>query len=146
MQVQEIMTNSPAFCTPDMDLQQAAKMMKQCDCGAMPVVEDEQSKRLVGIITDRDIICRSVAEGYSPFAALVADHMTSPVYAVTPDMDLDDCIRVMETHQVRRLPVRDRGGRCCGMVAQADIARWAPERDTAEMVKELSQPPSPMLH
>ena len=140
MQVQEIMTNNPACCTPEMDLQQAAKLMLQHNCGAIPVVEDEQSYRLIGIITDRDITCRAVAEGQNPFAATVADCMTSPVYTVTPDTDIEDCIHVMEAHQVRRMPVRDGGGSCCGMVAQADIARSAPEQEAGMLVKEISQP------
>jgi len=111
-----------------MDLQQVARLMTQYDCGAIPVVEDEQSKRLVGIITDRDITCRAVAEGQNPFAATAGDRMTSPVFAVTPDTDVNDCIHQMEEHQIRRMPVQDRNGNCCGMVAQADIARAAPER------------------
>jgi len=147
MQVQEIMTNNPVCCTPYMDLQQVASLMARYNYGAMPVVEDEQSYRLIGIITDRDITCRAVAEGQSPFAATVADCMTSPVYAVTPDTDLEDCIRMMEEYQVRRLPVHDGGGGCCGMVAQADIARCAPEQEAGALVKEISQPTaSDMIH
>jgi len=146
MQVQEIMTGSPACCTPDMDLQQAAKLMERYNCGAVPVVEDWSSKRLIGIITDRDITCRAVAQGQNPTAAMVADCMTSPVYTVTPETDLEDCIRVMEAHQIRRVPVRDGDGCCCGMVAQADIALCAQDHDAAELIKELSQPQSAMLH
>src|SRR5258708_21178961 len=100
MQVQEIMTYNPACCTPNMDLQQVAKLMIQYNCGALPVVEDEQSKRLIGIITDRDITCRMVAQGENPFAATAADCMTSPVYTVAPDADIQDCIHVMAEHQV----------------------------------------------
>src|ERR1043165_5792558 len=102
MQVQEIMSNNPACCTPEMDLQQVAKMMTQYNCGALPVVEDEKSKRLIGIITDRDITCRAVAQGQNPFAATAADCMTSPVYTVSPNTDIADCIHVMEEHQIRR--------------------------------------------
>jgi len=147
MQVQEIMANSPACCTPEMDLQQAAKMMMQYNCGAIPVVENDQSKRLIGIITDRDITCRAVAEGQNPFAATVADCMSTPVYTVSADADLEECIRMMEEHHVRRLPVSDGGGCCCGMIAQADIARCAPENEAAELIKALSQPDaSTMIH
>lgn len=147
MQVQEIMTQNPACCTPDMDLQQVAKLMSQHDCGAIPVVEDEQDRKLVGIITDRDIACRAVAAGQNPFAATAADCMTSPVFAANPDMDIAQCIREMEEHQVRRMPVSDKNGACCGMVAQADIARAMPERESGELVREISQPDqSAMMH
>lgn len=146
MQVQEIMTYEPACCTPQMDLQQAAKLMMQYNCGALPVVEDDRGKRLIGIITDRDITCRAVAVGQNPFAATVADCMTSPVFTVTADTNLEDCIFMMEEHHVRRLPVRDKWGACCGMVAQADIARCAPE-EAGEFVKEISRPDqSGMIH
>jgi len=136
-----------------MDLQQVAKLMAQYNCGALPVIEDEKSKRLVGIITDRDITCRAVAQGQNPFAATAADCMTSPVYTVTPNTDIADCIHVMEEHQIRRIPVRDKDGCCCGMVAQADIALCAPEQEAGSLIKELSQPDptaesaqSPYLH
>lgn len=147
MQVQEIMTQNPTCCTPNMDLQQVARLMVQCDCGAIPVVEDEQSKRLIGIITDRDITCRAVAVGQNPFAATVADCMTSPVVSATPDMDLKHCLQEMEAHQIRRMPVSDTDGCCCGMVAQADIARSMPEPEAGELVKEISKPdPSALIH
>jgi CBS-domain-containing membrane protein len=70
--------------------------------------------------------------------------MTSPVFAVTPDTDLEECIHQMEEHQVRRMPVKDDNGCCCGMVAQADIARCAPEQEAGELVREISQPESMM--
>lgn len=147
MQVQEIMTSDPCCCTPEMDLQQVAKMMTMHNCGAIPVVENEQSKRLTGIITDRDITCRAVADGRIPFAATVADIMTRQVYSVTPDTDIEECIRMMEEHQVRRMPVCDGGGCCCGMVAQADIARCTPEQLAGELIKEMSQrAQSEMIH
>jgi len=147
MQVQEIMTSDPCCCTPEMDLQQVAKMMMRYNCGAIPVVDSERGRHLMGIITDRDITCRAVADGRIPFAATVADCMTRQVYSVTPDMDLEECIRMMEEHHVRRMPVCDGGGCCCGMVAQADIARATPEQMAGEMIKEMSQrDQSEMIH
>jgi CBS domain-containing protein len=140
------MTNNPACCTPQMNLQQVARMMTQYNCGAIPVVEDEQTNQLVGIITDRDIACRAVADGQNPFSATVADCMSNPVYTVTPDMSVEDCIRMMEAYHVRRIPVSDGGGCCCGIVAQADIARRAPEQKAGILVKEISQAgPSGMM-
>lgn len=145
MQVQEIMTSHPTCCTPEMDLQQVARLMAQNDCGAIPVVENEQNQKLVGIITDRDITCRAVAEGQNPFAATVRDCMTAPVYTVRMDTDINDCIREMEDHQIRRMLVIDGDGCCCGIVAQADIARRSPEKEAGELVKEISQPDASMM-
>lgn len=140
MQVQEIMTNNPACCTPTMDLQQVAQKMAQFNCGALPVVEDERNKRIIGIITDRDITCRAVAKGQNPSSLTAADCMTSPVYTVSPDTDLTDCIHVMEEHQIRRVPVSDKSGCCCGMVAQADIVLYTQEQEAGELLREISQP------
>lgn len=140
MQVQEIMTRDPACCTPQTDLQQVAKLMMQHDCGAIPVVEDDAAKRPIGIITDRDIVCRAVAEGQNPFAGLAGDCMTSPVVTVAPDMDMEACCNLMEEKRIRRVVVLDGDGCCCGIVAQADIALSAPKEETGEVVKQISEP------
>jgi len=145
MQVQEIMTSNPACCTPQMNLQQVARMMTEFDCGAIPVVEDAQTHQLIGIITDRDITCRAVAAGQNPFSATVGDCMTNPVWTVSPDTDLEDCIRMMEEYHIRRIPVSDGSGCCCGIVAQADIARCAPEQEAGILVQEISQPGPPTM-
>jgi len=139
MQVQEIMTKKPFCCTPETSLPQVARMMLEHDCGAIPVIETEQSARPIGIITDRDITCRSVAEEANPLDLTAADCMSSPAITVTPDTSVEDCCKAMEQNHVRRVPVVDSGGGCCGIVAQADIARHAPTKETAEVVKEISQ-------
>jgi CBS domain-containing protein len=142
MQVKEIMTPDPACCTPDTMLQRVAEMMVENDCGEIPVVENIASMKPVGVITDRDITCRTVAKGLNPLVMTAGDCMTSPCVTVTPDMLLDDCCRRMEENQIRRVPVVDEGGACCGIVALADIAKHAGKRDTAEVVKEVSEPSS----
>ena len=139
MQVREIMTVDPACCTPDTRLQDVAQMMVDCDCGAIPVVSDTRSGRVVGIITDRDITCRTVAQGKNPFNLKAGDCMSTDVACVIPGADLKDLERIMEERQVRRVPVVDETGCCCGIVAQADIALNAPKSDTAEVVREISQ-------
>ena len=138
MQVKEIMTEDPACCTPETKLQEVAKLMVEKNCGAIPVVENLQNKKPVGIITDRDITCRAVAQGKNPLDLTAGQLMTSPVMMLTPEVSLEECVRVMEEEQVRRVPVIDSAGVCCGIVAQADIARTAPEHETAELVKDIS--------
>ncbi len=140
MQVKDVMTPDPACCTPDSTLQRAAEMMVENDCGEIPVVEDVASMKPVGVITDRDITCRTVAKGLNPLTMTVSDCMTSPCVTVTPDTPLDECYRVLVENQIRRVPVVDAGGACCGIVALADIARHAKKRDAGEVVKEVSEP------
>ncbi|MGH2668603.1 MAG: CBS domain-containing protein [bacterium] len=140
MKVQSIMTSDPACCTPDTGLQKVARLMLERDCGEIPVVESRANMKPVGVVTDRDIVTRAVAEGRNPLHMAAKDCMTSPILTVTPDMSVEDCVRAMEERQVRRVPVVDEAGRCCGMVSQADIAQNASERATAGLVKEVSQP------
>jgi CBS domain-containing protein len=140
MQVKEIMTKNPACCTSDTNLQEVARLMVEHDCGQTPVVESKQSMKLVGVVTDRDIICRTVAEGKNPLEMTAGDCMTSPCVTVTPDTSVEECCKVMEENKVRRVPVLDKGGSCCGIVAQADIAQHASKQKTAEVVIGVSQP------
>jgi CBS domain-containing protein len=140
MQVKDIMTPGPACCTPDTSLQRVAEMMVEHDCGEIPVVENAANMLPVGVITDRDITCRTVAKGLNPLTLTVAECMTTPCVTVTPDTPLDECCRVLEENQIRRVPVVDADGACCGIVALADIARNAAKRETAEVVKEVSEP------
>lgn len=139
MQAQEIMTSQPACCTPQTGLRDVARMMVEHDCGAIPVVQSDQDRHLVGMITDRDIVCRSVAEGKNPLGLTAADCMSDTIVAVTTVTDLEDCCRIMEEHQIRRIPVVDDAGQCCGMVAQADVAQRVPGGQAARFVKELSR-------
>ncbi|MCM2305651.1 MAG: CBS domain-containing protein [Elusimicrobia bacterium] len=140
MKVRELMTKDPLACTPETGLRDVAKMMCEGDCGEIPVVESKTSAKPVGVITDRDITCRAVARGRNPLELTAADCMSSPAVTVTPETSLEDCCKVLEKHQIRRVPVVDKQGRCCGMVAQADIARRGPAEATCEIVKEVSQP------
>jgi CBS domain-containing protein len=142
MQVKEIMTPDPVCCTPDTMLQRVAEMMVEHDCGEIPVVENKANMLPVGVITDRDITCRTVARGLNPLIMTVADCMTTPPVTVMPDMTLEECCRVMEENQIRRVVVVDASGACVGIVAQADIARHASKHDAGEVVREVSEPSS----
>jgi CBS domain-containing protein len=115
-------------------------MMVEKDCGCIPVVDE--NLKPIGMITDRDITVRTVAKGQNPLDLTVAKIMTSDVYTVTPETSIEECCRLMEQKQVRRIAVVDAQGICCGMVAQADVATYASRKQTAEMVQQVSKPES----
>ena len=140
MHVRDAMTEQPACCTPDTSLQEVAQMMEQHDCGCIPVVEDDQSKKLVGVVTDRDIALRGVARGKNPQEMTAGDCMTREVVTTKPDDTVEDCCRTMEENQVRRVPVVDEAGSCCGMMSQADIATKKGEKETGGVVRKVSRP------
>jgi CBS domain-containing protein len=142
MQVKDVMTADPACCISETVLQEVAQMMVDHDCGEIPVVENKETNRPIGVITDRDIVCRTVARGLSPLDLTVADCMTTPCVTVTPEMPVGQCAWIMEDKKIRRVPVVDADGRCCGIVALADIALRGKTGVTAEVVKEVSEPSS----
>ena len=138
MQVREIMSESAMCCDLSTSLVEVAEMMVQQDCGEIPVC-DEQGKP-VGVVTDRDIVCRLVAKGREPTELTAQDCMSSPVVTVTPDTAIEDCARLMEQYQVRRLPVVGEDGTCCAMIAQADLATKGPRDTSMEVVSKVSEP------
>lgn len=140
MLVKEVMTADPACCISETALQEVAQMMVDHDCGEIPVVESRKTKLPIGVITDRDIVCRTVARGFNPLDLTVGDCMSRPCVTVTPDMSVEECSRVMEENKIRRVPVVDADGSCCGIVALADIALNATKSVAAEVVKEVSEP------
>jgi CBS domain-containing protein len=142
MRVEEIMTANPACCSSEARVQEAARLMVECDCGEIPVI-DAGGKPL-GVITDRDIACRVIAEAKGPDTH-VREAMTEPAITVSVDMSVEECCRIMEENQVRRVPVVDAKGVCCGMLAQADIALEGSEEMTAELVRDVSMPTSKEL-
>ena len=142
MQVKEIMTTDPACCTAETTLPEVARMMVDKDCGEIPVVENKSSKIPVGVVTDRDIVCRTVANGLNPLDLTAADCMTKPIVTVTPDMSLEECCRIMEEKLIRRVPVVDDRGACVGMLAVADVARHTGKNVAGHIVKEVSEPTS----
>jgi CBS domain-containing protein len=139
MHVDQLMTSNPVCCTPDSPLSDVAQLMVQHDCGEIPVAQPGGA--LVGVITDRDIVCRTVARGLNPLEMRAADCMSQPALAVTVGTGLEECCRLMESRQIRRMPVVDMQGRICGIVAQADIAMHGSRARTAELVREVSEAP-----
>lgn len=140
MRAEDIMTRDPACCTPDTKLREVAQLMVEHDCGEIPVVKSKHDATPVGVLTDRDIVCRIVAEGKNPVDMTAADCMSTPCVSVTEDSSVDDCCRIMEENQIRRVPVVDHAGSCCGIVAQADVAMHTDLGKTGHVVGKVSQP------
>ncbi len=138
MQVKDIMTTDPACCTPQSKLQEAVELMIDNDCGEIPVVDDIETAKPVGVITDRDIVCRTIGKGLNPLEMTVGDCMSTPLISITPDSSLDECYQVLEENQIRRVPVVDLSGKCVGIVSLADIARNVPRADAGEVLQEVS--------
>ena len=133
----DVMTPNPAVCTPTMTLDEVAKLMVHNDCGEIPIVDG--SDQPVGVITDRDIVCRVVAEGKNPTAYTAEQFMSQPIVTVPADTPLDEVVATMEKHQIRRMPVVDEQGSCVGIISQADLAWTGGERQVAELVREVSR-------
>jgi CBS domain-containing protein len=135
-QISELMSANPCAIEADKPVAYAAKMMKDEDVGLAPIVEGE---RLVGTLTDRDIVTRVVAEGRDPQSVSVREVASTDLVTIDPQHDLGDALKLMARNQVRRLPVVEEGGRLVGVVAQADVAREAKDKQTGELVEEISK-------
>lgn len=133
----DIMTPDPACCGPNTTLDQVAKLMVQNNCGEIPIVDINDC--VIGVVTDRDIVCRVVAEGMNPIGHTAESCMTPSVVCVREDDPIEKIISTMERHQIRRVPVVRNGGLCTGIISQADLARTAPEHEVAELVCEVSK-------
>ncbi len=138
MKVRELMTTEPTTVEPKATLGEAATLMKQEDCGSIPVVE---GGRLVGIVTDRDIVVRGVAAGKDPKTQRVSEVMSANPVTIGPDNDVSDAEMKMADRQIRRLPVVE-GGKLVGIIVTAQIARAGNERKVGETLKEISEPTS----
>ena len=138
MRVGEIMTAEPRFVTVDSSLHEVAQIMADRDCGIVPVIENPERRMPVGVITDRDLALRTIAHNKNPLHMIAGEVMTEMVVTIRPDAELEDCVRLMENNQIRRVVVVDGNGDLAGIVAQADIARAAPAYETAELVRDLS--------
>lgn len=142
MKARELMTAEPVCCTQEQTLQEAALLMRDHDCGCIPVVEDTASNRLVGLVTDRDITCRCTAEGSTPDTA-IHEAMSRDPKSCGPDDTVEIVEGIMAAEQVRRVPVVDSEGRCVGIIAQADLARdqrAASDNDVGKVLEQISQP------
>jgi CBS domain-containing protein len=141
VKIQDVMTRNPASVTPDAPASEAAQIMKNEDVGVVPVVENNDSRRLVGVVTDRDLAVRLVAEGRDG-QSRVRDVMSAGhLHTRSPDDDLDAAMDTMAKEQVRRIPIVDERGALVGIVSQADVVRKAHDESKAEnTVERISEP------
>jgi CBS domain-containing protein len=133
--IREVMTAEVKACEPTATVVEAATLMAQEDVGPIPIVEEG---RLIGIVTDRDIVVNVVAKGADVNTTTLADIASRDLVTISPDDDLNDALGLMAAHQVRRLPVVE-GDRLVGIVAQADVARTGGDKRTGEVVEEISR-------
>ena len=138
MKVRDLMTSNPATVGPDDVCARAATLMREEDCGSLPVTKDA---RLVGIVTDRDIVIRAVAAGRDPKTTPVSEVMSADPITIAPDTDADEAAKMMAEFQVRRLPVVE-DGRLLGIVVTAQLARRESKGAMGETIKEISEPAS----
>ncbi|MBI4409621.1 MAG: CBS domain-containing protein [Gemmatimonadetes bacterium] len=146
MKARDIMTPNPEVVTPDEPVTRAAELMRDLNVGIIPVVDDRSSMRLTGLITDRDIAVRHVAEGHQQ-ACNVSDHMTSDTLnCVRPDADVDEVMSLMGRDQVRRIPVVESDNKLVGIIAQADLAvHEGPQhpKKVEKVLEKISEPAQP---
>lgn len=137
--VREVMTDNPRCVTPETLVSEAARLMKSEDVGSLPILEGE---KVTGVITDRDIVIRAVAEEKDPRGMPVREVASRELVTIRPDEDLSEALKLMASYQVRRLPVVDEDNTLVGVLAQADIAMEGKEKDFAHMVEEISRTPA----
>ena len=135
-QIRELMTVKPRTVKAGASVVEAAKLMRGEDAGVAPIVDGD---RLVGIVTDRDIAIRVVAEGRDPQSTKVEEVASQNVVTIDPQQELDEALRLMAQHQLRRLPVVEEDGKLVGIVAQADVALHASDEQTGDVVEDISK-------
>ena len=136
----EVMTKDPVCCLPNDSVAKAAELMKNENIGSIPVIENEQTQKLVGIVTDRDLALKIVARALDARSTKVETVMTHKLVTCHADDDLQKALDAMAEHQLRRIPVVDNNNKIVGIIAQADVATRVDEPEkTGEMVKEISQ-------
>ncbi len=134
--IRDVMSSNPRTVSADQPVVEAARLMRDENVGITPVVEGD---RLVGTLTDRDIVVRVVADGQDPQSVTARQIASTDLVTVDPQQELDEALRLMAQHQVRRLPVVEEDGRLVGVVAQADVAQHARDEQTGEVVQQISQ-------
>ena len=135
--VADVMTPDPRSVEPETPVVEAARILRDENVGSLPVVQDG---RVTGIVTDRDLVVRVIAEGRDPGSTTVGEVVSGKPVTVRPEQELDEALRLMASHQIRRLPVVEDGDRLVGIFAQADVALTGDEERSGALVEEISQP------
>ena len=145
MKIREVMSPNPVSCLPTDSAQRVARIMCDHNIGSVPVVMDQDSRKLVGVLTDRDLCCSVVAHGLDPKTTTIEKFMTLNPIICREEEDVESCERLMQEHQIRRIPIVDAEGAVIGIVAQADVAlKDKPER-VSKTVAEISKPAEPSV-
>jgi len=140
MTCSEIMTRSVICCVPEDTLEHAATLMKTEDVGPIPVIESHASRRLIGIVTDRDLVVKGIAEGRDARSTKIREIMSDHPVACFEKDDVNDAINLMSDYKVRRIPVVDDGNHILGIIAQADVAtRLGKTKTTGDVVENISE-------
>jgi CBS domain-containing protein len=145
MKVKEIMSANPICCTPNDTAQYVAKMMCDLNVGSVPVVADHQSRSLVGMITDRDLCCRVLALGLDAKSTPIQEFVSYNPAICRDGENVENCERLMQEHQVRRIPVVDKENHIIGIVAQADLALKDKAERVSKTVAEISKTTRPSI-
>jgi CBS domain-containing protein len=140
MKVREVMSPDPLCCVPSDTVQRAAIIMRDGNIGSLPVVDDEYSRQLIGIVTDRDLCCSVLADGLDSKTTRIEKFITRTPVSCREGENIEECERAMQEHQLRRIPVVDANGRCIGIVAQADLALKDHPVRFSKTVIEISKP------
>ena len=145
MKIREVMSPHPVCCLPTDSAQRVARIMCERGIGSVPVVMDQDSRRLVGLITDRDLCCSVVADGLDPKTTTIEKFMTLNPVICREEEDVENCERLMQEHQIRRIPIVDAEGGVIGIVAQADVALKDKSDRVSKTVAEISKPAEPSV-
>lgn len=136
----DVMTKDPVCCLTADTAAHAARLMREHDIGSLPVVENQENKKITGLITDRDLVIRVMAAGLDPSVTLVERGMSKPAIACSPDDGYDQALALMGKHRIKRVPVVDNSGRVVGVISQFDVAlRIRDRQKTAEVVESVCQ-------
>ncbi len=144
MKARDLMTKTPTCATPDARIEAIARMMTQRDCGAIPIVSEETGLP-VGLVTDRDIVVRTIAHGRNPIGLTARDCMTTPAVTVRENQELGEVVALLERRQIRRVMVVDETDALSGILALADIAAHASKKQVGELLREVSMPLSELV-
>jgi CBS domain-containing protein len=138
--LQEIMAKKVAFATPETPLVLIAKNMISFDCGEVPIVNSDKDKKVVGVVTDRDIVCRTLGQGKNPMNLFAKDCMTKEVVTIDVSASIPECIKLMRDNKIRRIPVIDKNKNLCGIVSLSDLVVEAESDETVKLVHDISTP------
>ena len=137
----DIMTKDPVCCLAGDSAVHAAQLMREHDVGILPIIEDQEKKKLTGVVTDRDLVLKLMADGLDPWTTTVEHAMSKPAVACSPDDGYDKALQLMEQHRIKRLTVVDNSGRVVGVISQFDVAlRIRDRQKTAEVLESVCQP------